>query len=340
VGEIINLADFAERARTILDPAALDYLEGGASDEITLRENEEAFRRRRLRPRVLRDVTDCDTTTTLLGSPASMPLGIAPTAYHALFHRECELGAARAAAAFNVPFTAATNSTLPMESIADAGGVRWFQLYVQPNRGVTESLVKRADAAGFRALVITLDTAAQAKRERDIRMSGATPRATQGNDATGANSLEAVAPFLSWRDIDWLRELTQLPLVLKGIMSAEDAALAVEHGAAAVWVSNHGGRQLDRVPATLDVLEEVVAQVGGRAEVYVDGGVRRGADAAIAIALGARAVFLGRPIVWALAADGEQGVCRALEMIDAELRNTMALVGARSISEITRECVT
>ncbi len=336
---MINLADFEARAREMLDPGALAYLEGGASDEITLRENEAAFRRRRFRPRVLRDVSDCDPSTTILGVAARMPVGIAPTAYHELFHSEGELGGARAAAAYGVPFTASANSSLSLEAIGAAGGDRWFQLYMQPDRAVTQSLVKRAEAAGYRALVVTLDTAGRGRRERDMRLGDAAPRATQGNDATGTNSLQAVAPFLTWSDIGWLRGLTSMPLVLKGILSAEDALLAAERGAAAVWVSNHGGRQLDRAPATIDVLEEVVAAVAGRAEVYVDGGVRRGADAAIAIALGARAVFLGRPIQHALAANGESGVSKALAIFEAELRNTMALLGVRTIGEITREYV-
>jgi 4-hydroxymandelate oxidase len=339
VGEIINLADFEERARQTLDPAAWAYLEGGASDEITLRANEEAFRRRRFRPRVLRDVSSCDLSTTLLGQAARMPVGIAPTAHHGLFHPECELGAARAAAAAGVPFTASTNSSLSLEAIAAAGGDRWFQLYAQRDRAVTESLVKRAEASGYRALVVTLDTAGQGRRERDMRMRDVMPQTTQGNDATGGNSLEAVAPFLSWRDIDWLRDLTPLPLVLKGIMTPEDAALAVEHGAAAVWVSNHGGRQLDRSLATIDVLEDVAAAAGGKAEVYVDGGVRRGGDVAVALALGARAVFVGRPVLYALAVGGERGVRDALAVIKAELRNTMALLGIRAIGEIARDCV-
>ena len=337
--EFVNLRDFCERARSTLDESACAYLDGGASDEITMRENEAAFERRRFRPRVLRGVSAIDTGTTLLGAPVAMPIGVAPTAYNALFHADAEPAVARAAASRGVAYIASTNSSCSLEEIAKAGALRWFQLYIQEDRAVSDMLVRRAEASGYGAIIVTLDTAAPARRERDMRLTDSDTRAAQGNAALG-EWLEAVAPFLTWADIDHVREVTRLPLVLKGIMTADDASLAVEHGAAAVWVSNHGGRQLDRAPATLDVLEEVVAAVDGRAEVYVDGGVRRGGDAAIAIALGARAVFAGRPFIYALACGGEAGVRDALSIFEAELRNTMALLGARTMAEVGRECVT
>jgi 4-hydroxymandelate oxidase len=336
VPDFINLHDFCERARTTLGQSACAYVDGGASDEITMRENEAAFQRRKLRPRVLRGVRHMDASTTLLGTPVVMPIGVAPTAYNALFHADAEPAVARAAAAHGVTYVASTNTSCSMEEIAKAGGLRWFQLYVQEDRAVTDALIARAEAAGYAALVVTVDTAAPARRERDLRLSDSDTRAAQGNAGDG-QWLEAAAPFLTWDDIDRVRDVTGMPLVLKGIMTAEDAALAVEHGAAAVWVSNHGGRQLDRAPATLDVLEEIVAAAGGRAEVYVDGGVRRGVDAAIAIALGARAVFVGRPLLYALACGGEPAVRQALGMFDDELRNGMALLGVRTIAEIRRE---
>jgi isopentenyl diphosphate isomerase/L-lactate dehydrogenase-like FMN-dependent dehydrogenase len=338
VSDPVNLHDFCARARDTLGESACAYLDGGASDEITLRENEAAFQRRRLRPRVLRDVTDIDTTTRLLGAAVAMPIGVAPTAYNALFHPDAEPAVARAAAHRDVMYVASTNSSCSMETIAKAEGPRWFQLYAQEDDAVTGALIRRAEAAGYGALVVTVDTAAPARRERDTRLSDSDTRAAQGNAAPG-QWLEAAAPFLTWELIGRVRDSTSLPLVLKGIMTGEDAALAVEHGAAAVWVSNHGGRQLDRAPATLEVLEEVVAAVGGGAEVYVDGGVRRGADAIIAVALGARAVFVGRPVLYALACGGEQGVRDALRILDEELRNAMALLGVRSVGDISRECV-
>jgi isopentenyl diphosphate isomerase/L-lactate dehydrogenase-like FMN-dependent dehydrogenase len=334
--DLVNLHDYAARAREIVAPDALAYLDGGALDEITLRENEAAWLRRRLRPRVLQGVDKINTATVLLDTSVTMPLGIAPTAYNGLFHPGAELGAARAAADHGLVFTASTNSSLALEEIAVAGGTHWFQLYTQEDHALTESLVRRAEAAGYRALVVTLDTAAKAPRERDMRLGDAAAHGTQGNAAAGGPAFEAVAPFLTWDHIDRLRTLTSMPLVLKGIMTGEDAALAVDHGAAAVWVSNHGGRQLDRVHATIDVLEEIAAAVAGRAEVYVDGGVRRGIDVVIALALGARAVFLGRPVLHALAVDGEAGVSDALHILEDELVNSMALLGARSVDEITR----
>jgi isopentenyl diphosphate isomerase/L-lactate dehydrogenase-like FMN-dependent dehydrogenase len=267
-----------------------------------------------------------------------MPISIAPAAYNALFHSDAEPAVARAATSSGVLFVASTNSSCSLEEIAKAGGAQWFQLYVQADHAVTDALIRRAEAAGYRALVVTVDTAASARRERDMRLSDSGSPAAQGNAEPG-RYLEALAPFLTWEEVDRLRNVTRLPVVLKGIMTPEDAALAVEHGAAAVWVSNHGGRQLDRAPATLDVLEDIVAAVAGRAEVYLDGGVRRGADSTIAIALGARAAFVGRPILHALACNGEAGVSDALGIFEAELRNTMAMLGVRALDEISRACV-
>jgi 4-hydroxymandelate oxidase len=339
----INLHDIAEQARQRIEHAALEYLDGGANDEITLRENEAAFLRRRLRPRVLRDVSTCDPSTTILGAPAVMPAGIAPTAQHALFHPGGEAATARAAAGHGVPFVASTMSSLTLEEIAAAGGTRWFQLYVQRDRALTRSLVERATAAGYQALVVTVDTPVLGARERDLRLGDEAPMwvyANLGESSSRGLGITAAArlidPAITWADIDWLRGMTTLPLVLKGIVTGEDAGLAVEHGAAAVWVSNHGGRQLDRVPATIDVLEEVAGAVAGRAEVYVDGGVRRGVDVAIALALGARAVFVGRPILYALAVDGEPGVRAALRIVQDELVNAMALLGVSAVDGITR----
>ncbi len=327
-------------------PACYDYVAGGALDEITMRANEAAFSRRRFRPRVLVDVSGIDVSTTLLGQPVSMPVGIAPTAQHGFGCPDAEAATARAASAEGALYCASTMSTLRLEDIADASGagLRWFQLYIAQDRAFTEALVRRAASAGYTALVLTVDTPVGSRRERDLR-APEPARQTYGNlDGVAVEGLDIgnfittlFEPSVTWRDLDWLRSLCDLPIVLKGIVTAEDARLAVEHRAAAVWVSNHGGRQLDRAVATLDALEEVVDAVGGRAEVYVDGGVRRGGDVAMALALGARAAFIGRPIIYALAYDGEAGVRLALELIREELVNAMALLGTPTLATLTRE---
>jgi isopentenyl diphosphate isomerase/L-lactate dehydrogenase-like FMN-dependent dehydrogenase len=288
---------------------------------------------------MLVDVSHIDTAVTLLGERVAMPVGIAPTAQHRLAHPDGEAATARAAAATHVMFCASTSSSLSLEEIAAAAGpLRWFQFYTQDDAGPrSEALLQRAAAAGYRAVVLTVDLAVSGRRERELREQFDIGSLRFGNfhAESGLRTQDTPSAF-TWDDLAWLRERSSLPLVLKGILTAEDARLAVDHGAGAVWVSNHGARQLDRSPASLDVLEEIVAAVAGRAEVYVDGGVRRGIDVATALALGARAVFLGRPILHALAADGESGVRSALAMIEAELRNAMALLGTPTIADITR----
>jgi 4-hydroxymandelate oxidase len=337
----LNLHDFEARARELLDPGVLAYVEGGALDEITLRENAAAFQRRRLRPRVLAGAGDVDPSTTLLGAPVSMPIGIAPTARQGLAHAGAELAMARAAAEAGVVFTASTMSTMPLETIAGGGGLRWFQLYVFEDKALTRSLIERATAAGYRALVLTVDTPVSSKRERDLRLGVQAVEGVCGNFDPAEPAAVAAAsitsnfdPNMTWDIVGWLRSLSPLPVVLKGIVTAEDARRAVEHGVDAIWVSNHGGRQLDRTVAAIDALEEVATAAGGRAEVYVDGGVRRGLDAIVALALGARAVFIGRPAYYALACNGQAGVHDALEILRAELINAMALAGAPSLRDL------
>ncbi len=312
-------------------------------DEVTLGENVAAFARRRLRPRVLVDVSKLDTTTTLLGTPVALPIGIAPTAQHVLAHPDAECATASAAAAAGVLFCASTMSSRSMEDIGSTcSGPRWFQLYTQDGVGErTQQLVRRAEAAGYTAIVLTVDLAVSGRREREMRLAFALDRLETGNFVTLAPAIQDEAPpAFTWEVVDWLRRLTALPVVLKGVMTAEDATLAVEHGVPAVWVSNHGGRQLDRAQATIDVLEEIASAVAGRAEVYLDGGVRRGGDVATALALGARAVFVGRPVLYALAAGGEDGVSLALKLLGDEVRYNMALLGAPTIAAITRAHVT
>jgi 4-hydroxymandelate oxidase len=346
---IVTLADFEAPARLAMDTAAFDYIAGGAWDELSLRGNDEAWRRYRLRPRVLVDVATIDPSTTMLGTPTSLPVAIAPMAVHGLAHPDGELATARAAGAAGIPFALSTTSSRSIEEVAagapDAN--RWFQLYVQVDPGRSRELVERAAVAGYRAIVLTVDLPRLGYRERDRRSrfelpvlgNFATSPAThaRGIHADGFEMLDAQHEVgMTWDDLATIRSWSGLPFVLKGILTAEDAILAVEHGVDAIVVSNHGARQLDRTAAPVDVLEEIVDAVAGRAEVWVDGGVRRGLDIAIALALGARAVLVGRPILWALATGGEAGVSRALAILREELEITMALLGTPTPTAVTR----
>ncbi len=346
---IHRLTDFEPMARAVMEPGAFDYVAGGAWDEVSLAENEAAWRRRRLRPRVLVDVTGLDPSTTLLGSPTAMPVAIAPMAVHGLAHPDGEMATARAAAAAGVPFTLSTTSSRSIEEVASAApdGTLWFQLYVQSDPGATRSLVERAETAGYRAIVLTVDLPILGYRDRD-RGSGfqlpplgnfVSEAATHGNHAmsTFERLSEMDRTSLTWRDLATMRTWSDLPLVVKGIQTAEDARLAVEHGVDAIVVSNHGARQLDRVSASVDVLGEVAEAVGGRVELWVDGGVRRGLDIAIALALGARGVLVGRPMFWALAAGGQAGVERALAILRDEFEIALTLLGAPTPADVRPE---
>ena len=340
---IVNLADLEPLAESVLDPVAWAYYSGGAGDERTLRENVEAWARRTMRWRVLVDVATIDTSTTLLRTPVRFPVGIAPTALHGLCCPDGELATARAAARHGQLYTHSTLSSRPMEDVASVDGPRWFQLYAHNERAIAADLARRAADAGFGAIVVTADLPVFGRREREIRGGYAWGSAREyGNltryvDTYGEAVTSDLHAFqLTWTDLEWLRSLTDLPLVLKGVMTGEDAALACEHGVDAVWVSNHGGRQLDRAPATVDVLEECVAAVAGRAEVYVDGGIRRGTDVLTALALGARAVFAGRPWLYALATGGEDGVVEAVDLLRAELETAMGLLGTPTLADVTR----
>ena len=350
---IVSLSEFEPLARVVMDPAAFDYVAGGAWDEESLAEAEAAWRRRRLRPRVLVDVHDVDPATTMAGSPAALPVAIAPMAAHGLAHPDAELATARAAAAAGVPFILSTMSTRPIEEVAAAAadGVRWFQLYTQADPARSREFVERAAAAGFSAIVVTVDLPVLGYRQRDLRSGfnlavphgnfagGAGPdHATHGGgDDSGYDILEGnLDRGLTWAGLAEIRRWSSLPLILKGILTAEDARLAVEHGVDGIVVSNHGARQLDRTVAPADALREVVDAAAGRTEVWVDGGVRRGLDVVTALALGARGVLVGRPILWALAAGGQAGVERALEILRAETILAMTLLGARRPDDLTR----
>jgi isopentenyl diphosphate isomerase/L-lactate dehydrogenase-like FMN-dependent dehydrogenase len=334
VTDPVNVWDYEELAVGKLDPNAHAYFAGGAGDEVTLRDNLAAFERRKLRPRVLVDVRNVSTATTVLGTEVALPILIAPLALQRMAHPDGEIATARAAAAAGTIMCLSTASTTRPAEVASAApdATRWFQVYVFQDRSETEELVREAVDNGFSALVLTVDTPYLGRRERDLRIDFQIPEhLTVVGDIFGGGFDAA----LSWRDLEWLAGY-KLPVVVKGILTAEDARLACEHGAAAIVVSNHGGRQLDGVPATLDALEEVVEAVDGRVEVLLDGGVRRGTDALKALALGARAVLIGRAMVWGLAARGEEGVADVLRLLRDEVELGLALLGCASPADVTR----
>jgi len=354
--EFVALADFEPAARAAMDPAAFDYYAGGAGSEMTLAENQRAFDRIVLRPRMLVGATSVDLSTTVLNERLAWPVGLAPTAFNSLGHADGELGAARAAGPRGTLMCCSTIASYPLEDIAAvATGPLWFQLYVYRDREVTRDLVRRAEAAGYRGLVLTVDTPRLGRRERDVRNHFALPAhvrirnleryATAG--ATGWSGESSFTeyvhrfldPSLTWESVEWVRSISRLPVLVKGILTAEDGALAYSHGASGVVVSNHGGRQLDGAIATIDALPEIVDAAAGRGPVLLDGGIRRGTDVLKALALGAAAVFIGRPYLWGLAAGGEHGVGRVLDLLRAELDLTMALAGCPSVASVTRALV-
>lgn len=332
----INLLDYERLAQARLEAAAWDYYAGGSDDEITLRANREAFARIRLRPRMLIDVSTCDTRTTVQEIPLSLPVMIAPTAFHSLACPEGECATAEAAGAAGTLMVASSSSTRSLEDIAQvASGPLWFQLYVFNRQGIP-ALLQRVQAAGYRALVLTVDSPRWGHKERALRSGFQVPMKANFDDQADARD---TVPF-TWQDLAWLRSLTPLPIILKGILTAEDARLALEYGAAGIIVSNHGGRQLDSVPASIEVLPEIVAAVGQGCEIYLDGGIRRGTDVLKALALGARAVLIGRPILWGLAVEGKTGAQDVLEILRAELELAMALAGRPTIASIDSSLVT
>ncbi|GGL20382.1 alpha-hydroxy-acid oxidizing enzyme [Sphaerisporangium melleum] len=339
---LVNLREFEAAAWERLDPVFYDYFAGGAADEITLAANEAAFRRRALIPRVLRGQGPPRLGVTLLGQEASMPVLLAPTAFHRLAHPDAERATARAAAEAGVIMIAAMLSTVTIEEIAACGPRLWFQLYIQPDLEFTASLVRRAEAAGCRALVVTADSPALGRNERAERhgFHDLPPGMYCANMAEGGHVRQvALSPEISWRHVDRLREMTSLPIVIKGVLHPGDARLAVEHGADAIIVSNHGGRQLDTTPASLDRLAPVAEAVDGRVPLLLDGGIRRGTDVVKALALGAAAVAIGRPTLWGLAVGGQAGVARVLALLRRELAGTLALCGAATPGEVTADLV-
>jgi 4-hydroxymandelate oxidase len=334
--EALNVHDYETIARERLDELAWEYFRGGAGDEWTLHENLSAFAHWKLRPRVLVDVTDVDTSTTVLGTTVAAPILVAPVALQKLAHPEGEAATARAAAAAGTIMVLSSSATMrPAAVAAEADGApRWFQIYVFRDRAITQSLIDEACAHEYSALVLTVDVPILGRREGADRMGFKVPDELE----VAGDIFGSIDPSVSWRDLEWIAE-HGLPVVLKGVLTAEDAELAVEHGAAAVVVSNHGGRQLDGVVASIDALPRVVDAVRGRSEVLLDSGVRRGVDVLRALALGARAVLVGRPVVYGLAAGGEQGVAHVLHLLRDEVELGLRLLGCTSPAAVTREHV-
>jgi len=333
LNEHLNIGELLAAAAAKAEPAVWCYFEGGAGDEVTLEENVAAFRRWQLRPRMLVDVGDVQLETTLLGTPVSLPLGVAPFALQRLLDPEAERATAHAAAAAGALMAVPTLTSFRHAELAEASdGPRWLQLYVQRDRGRTLDQLAEARAAGYGAVVLTVDLPLVGRRERDLRLGFAVPPELPAHYGT----LLDVDPTVTWTDLEWIRSATGLPLVLKGIVTSEDTVLAVEHGVDAVWVSNHGGRQLDGVAASIDALPEVVEAAGGDCEVYVDGGFRRGADVVKALALGARAAFVARPVAAGLAVGGEQGVARVLELFHDEIGLALGLLGCTRPDDVAR----
>ncbi|XP_075725513.1 2-Hydroxyacid oxidase 1 isoform X2 [Rhipicephalus microplus] len=346
-----TLADIERVGKAKLSSGPRLYYSMGADEEITLAENVQAFKRLRLLPRLLRGVADRSLETVLLGKRVSLPVGISPTAFHKMAHPDGEAATAKAAAKAGMVMIVSISSTTALEDVRHAApdALLWFQLCVLADRAITHRLVTRSEKAGYSAIVYTADIpVGGSNTERfgdylndcsgDLRFAN-----FREEDVTNTGGRfqprQVMNPESTWSDVTWLKSITKLPVVVKGILTVEAAIQAVEHGASAIMVSNHGGRQLDCVPATIDVLPEIVRAVGSRCEVYVDGGVRLGTDVVKAIALGARAVFVGRPVLYGLAYSGEQGVLKVFEILRTETDRAMALMGCRSVSELHTDMV-
>jgi 4-hydroxymandelate oxidase len=352
----INIFDLEAVAKTKLTTLAYDYYSSGACDEQTLSANMAAFQNIWLRPRMLVDVSNRDMTTTVLGHKVAAPILIAPAAFQGLAHADGELATARAAEKFGTTMVLSTLSNNSIEEVREATtGNLWFQLYVYKDKGVTKSLIERAEASGYTALVLTVDSPLLGRRERDVRNKFNLPAGLVCKNLLG-NYLEqlptgshesSLAAYISslydtsltWKDLAWFKSITKLPVIVKGILRGDDAALAIEYGADGIVVSNHGGRQLDTTVPTIHALPEVVEAVDDRVEVYLDGGIRRGTDILKAIAFGARAVLIGRPFLWGLAVAGQSGVFTVLDMLKSEFDLSMALSGCRTISDITPDLI-
>lgn len=343
----LSLRELEDEARRYLPPAVYDYYAGGADDEITLKANTSAYARIGLLPRVLRGADVSDPAIDLLGCRLALPVLIAPTAFHRLAHKEGECATARAASAAGTALILSMASNTAVEEVAAVTGTcLWFQMAIQPDLGFTEKLLRRVETAGCQALVVSVDGAAFGRRERDLRhrfvdlppgLYCENLREEKSGAIPGALRNMVFTPTIAWRHIDWLRSKTTLPIALKGITHPEDAQRAVACGVDALIVSNHGGRQLDTMPASIELLPAVVAAVAGAVPVLVDGGVRRGTDVLKALALGAAAVAIGRPVLWGLAVGGEAGVREVLDMLRDELMRALALCGCASLRDVSPE---
>ena len=352
----INLREYESLARSALPPMIFDYFASGAGDEITLRENAQAFDRFRLRYRILTGVGQRDPSIHLFGHRYPSPIFVAPMAFQKLAHLSGEKSLVRASGNGGVTFVASTMATTSLEEIAlAASGPIWFQLYVFKDRGITRSLVQRAEAAGFLGLQVTADVPVMGRREADMRNQFALPSdlavanfvSTEygqlpAEDGESGPALYTRCRFdadLNWKDIEWLASLTRLPLLVKGVIRGDDARLAMDHGAAGVVVSNHGGRQLDTSPATIEALPEIVEELDGKGVIGIDGGIRRGIDIVKALALGANFVQIGRPALWGLAVNGQEGAERVFSILRDELDNAMALCGWSRVDQITPDLI-
>ena len=346
----MDVAALRERARELIDPTAFEYFAGGADDEVTLADNEAAWQRLKLLPKVLRDVSAVDPSTTVLGERIPSPLIVAPTAYHRLAHDDGEAATARGVAAAGTVMCVSTLATVSLEDVAAAApdAARWFQLYIRKDRSYTEDLVARAKASGYRALIVTVDLPVFGRRWRDERNNFTLPDGivmanfdepapTIEGSGLRAYAEEEFDRTLTFDDITWLHDISGLPVVVKGVLRGDDAAACAAAGASAVIVSNHGARQLDTAAATADALPAVVEAVGNGAEVYVDGGVRRGTDIVKAVALGARAVLVGRPVLWGLATGGADGVRAVLDELTSEFVRALTLCGTPTPQDVTAD---
>jgi len=342
-----NVLDLERAARkAIADERLADYIAGGADDEVTLADNRDAFGAYWLRPRVLSG-SDVTLSTTVLGEPVSLPFLIAPTGYHVLLHPDGELATARAAAKAGIPLILAWRAGRDLRDVAATGrGSRWFNVHLSRDTGRLRDRVLEAKACGFEALCLTVDSPVTGNRERDRRSGYTVAARTAAMEAAGfpidgwSEPRPGATDLPTWDDVQRLAELTDLPVVVKGILDPRDAVQAIEHGASAIYVSNHGGRQLDGSVPAICALPEIASAVEGRAEIYIDGGIRRGSDVLKALALGARAVGIGRPVLWGLAIDGDEGVGRAIQFLADETRRAMLLAGQTNSSAVDPEVVT
>ncbi len=336
--DLVNVFDYEKLAQTRMAPPLWDFFQGGSDDEVTMRNCRAAFERIKLRPRVLVDVSDIDMRCSVLDTPIGMPLVIAPMASHCIAHPDGECATAQAAGRAGTLMIASTVATRTIEEIAQAAsGPLWFQLYAYPTLKVAEMLVRRAEDAGYRAIVLTVDLPRVGNREKDRRNNITIPP-TPYREANFVD-VEKVGQawvMLTWDSLAWLRSVTSLPIILKGILTEEDARLAVEHRVDGIVVTNHGGRQLDTEIPSIEALPEIVEAVAGRCEVYLDGGIRRGTDILKALALGAQAVLIGRPVLWGLAVNGADGAYAVLELLRKELEMAMALSGRPTLASIDR----